>query len=93
MTDTNKKTVIKIIVASLAALLVLLVVALIINLVKLSAVKERKEQLQTQSAQLEKIIDENGKMLDYSKTSAFIENYARIYLDMIYRGEKPLDIK
>lgn len=67
--------------------MVLLVVALIINLVRLSAAGARKDELAQKSAYLDKAIDENGKLLDYCKTSSFIENYAREYLDMVYRGE------
>ena len=87
MTEANKKTIIKLVVAALAALLVLLIVALIVNLVRLSAVNDRMDSLAAQSEYLEKAIDENGKLLDYCQTSSFIENYAREYLDMIYRGE------
>lgn len=93
MTEANKRTVIKVVVAALATLLVLLIVALIINLVRLSAENERLDNLKKQSRQLEKAIDENGKLLDYCETSDFIENYAREYLDMIYRGELTIGTK
>ncbi len=87
MTDNNRKKVIKTVVASLAVLMVLLVIALIINLVRLSAANDRKDALAAKSKYLDKAIDENGKLLDYCQTPSFIENYAREYLDMVYRGE------
>ena len=93
MTEANKKTIIKIVVASLATLLVLLIVALIINLVRLSAVNDRLDEYKAQSAYLEKALAENESMLTYCKTSSFIINYAREYLNMIYRGELPLGTK
>ncbi len=93
MIASQNKTVIKIIVASLAVLLVLLIIALIVNLVRLAAANDRKESLEAQSAQLDELIDENGRMIDYCSTPEFIEDYAREYLDMIYRGEIPIEVK
>ena len=90
---TSNKTVIKIIVASLAVLLILLIVALIVNLVKLSAANKRKADLAKQSAYLDTLINENGAMIDYCQTPEFIEDYARDYLDMIYRNEIPVEVK
>ena len=84
---------IKAVVAACATFLVLLIIALIINLVRLSAETDRRDNLAAQSDKLKAAIDENGKLLDYCKTSDFIENYAREYLDMIYRGEIPIGTK
>ena len=92
MTKSTNKTIIKVIVSALAVFFVLLIVALIINLVKLSAVSGRKERLEAQAAELDKRIDENGRMLDYIETPEFIENFAREYLDMIYRDEIIFDV-
>lgn len=90
MTEANRKKVLKAVIAACATLLVLLIVALIINLVRLSAANERRDSLAAQSQQLEDAIKNNGKLLDYCKSNNFIENYAREYLDMIYRGEIPI---
>ena len=87
---TSNKTVIKIIVASLAVLLILLIVALIVNL---SAANKRKADLAKQSAYLDTLINENGAMIDYCQTPEFIEDYAREYLDMIYRDEIIIGVK
>lgn len=92
MTDSTNKTVIKIVVSALAALFVLLIIALIINLVKLSAVNDRRDRLKAQSERLDEVIDSNGKMLDYVESPEFIESYAREYLDMIYRDEIVIDV-
>ncbi len=93
MTKSSNQTIIKIVVSALAVLFVLLIIALIVNLVKLSAVNDRKERLQEQSNKLDNVIDENGKMLDYIETPEFIENYAREYLDMIYRDEIIIEVE
>ncbi len=90
-TDTNK-TVFKIIVAACAVFLVLAVVALIINLVRLGAVNARKAELEAQSAYLDTLIDSNGKMISQCESDEFIENYAREYLDMVYRDEIIFDV-
>lgn len=90
---TKNKTVIKIVVASLAVFLILLIVALIVNLVKLSAANSRKAELAEQSAYLDTVISENGAMIDYCQTPEFIEDYAREYLDMIYRDEIVIGVK
>ncbi len=87
MESSSNKTVIKIIVVSLAVLLVLLIVALIVNIAKLSAANNRKDDLAAQSAYLDTVIAENGDLIDYCQTPEYIENYAREYLDMVYRGE------
>lgn len=93
MTASTNKTVIKIVVTALAVLFVLLIVALIVNLIKLSAVNDRRDALEAQSAYLDTVIDQNGKMIDYCGTAEFVEDYAREYLDMIYRGEKIIEVK
>lgn len=93
MAFTSNKTVIKIIVAALSTLLVLLVIALIINVVKLSAVNARKDSLQAQSDKLDQLITENGALLDYVETPEYIEDFAREYLDMIYRDEIIIEVE
>lgn len=90
---TNVSTVKKIIVVSLAILLVVLIVALIVNLVKLGAVNNRRDKLAEQSAMLDRVIDENGKVLDYCGSPEFVEDYARYYLDMVKRGEIIIEVK
>ena len=72
-------------------MLLLLIIALIINLVRLSAVNSRKDALEAQNAQLAQIIENNNDMIDYCESSEFIESYAREMLDMVYRGEIPVD--
>lgn len=84
--QTNK-TVVKIVVAALAVVLVMLIVALIVNLVRLGAANSRKEELEKQNARLEQLINDNNGLIDYCRSSEFVESYAREMLDMIYRGE------
>ncbi|MDE7405671.1 MAG: septum formation initiator family protein [Clostridiales bacterium] len=85
--NNNNSSVAKLIGAALALLFVLLVVALIVNLVRLSAANDRKEALEAQSAKLDRLIDKNENMIEYCSSTEFIEEYAREYLDMVYRGE------
>lgn len=72
---------------------VLLIVALIINVVRLSAVNSRRNALAAQSAELDRVIDENNALIDYCQTPEFIEDYAREYLNMLYLGEIEIDVK
>lgn len=90
---SNRKTIKKIIVGACAVFLVLLIVALIINIVRWSAVNSRAQSLAAVSAELDKRIDANGKMIDFCSTDEFYELYAREYLDMVYRDEIILDVK
>lgn len=87
------KTVIRIVVAALAVLMVLLIVALIINLVKLGAVKDRKQSLAEQNAKLERLISETENMTEVCNSDEFVEQYAREMLDMVYRGETVIGVK
>ena len=90
MENSNKntnQTVLKIVGAALALLFVMLLIALIVNLVRLSAVRERKAALDAQNAKLEQLIQKNDDMIEYCNSTEFIEEYAREYLDMVKRGE------
>ncbi len=93
MSARTDKTVFKIIVVACSVFLVLAIIALIINLVRLSAVNSRKAELEAQSAYLDTLIDKNGDLIGYCETDEFIENYAREYLDMIYRDEILIEVK
>ena len=93
MAQNNNKTISKIIAAAVAVFLVLLVVALIYNIAKLSAANKRLDELKAQGEYLDSVIDENGALIDYCRTPEFIEQYAREYLDMIGRGEIPIEVK
>lgn len=83
----------KIIVAACAVFLALAIIALIINLVHLSAANARKAELLEQSAYLDTLIDKNESVIKYCESDEFIENYAREYLDMIYRDELPVEVE
>lgn len=87
------KTKTKVVVAALAVFMVMLIIALIINLVRLSAVNDRRDALASENARLEQLIDESKSMLDYCNSNEFIEAYAREFLDMVYRGETVIQIK
>ena len=93
MENSSNKTVIKIVTAALAVFFVLLIIALIINLVRLSAVNSRRDALAAQSAELDRVIDENNALIDYCQTPEFIEDYAREYLNMLYLGEIEIEVK
>ena len=93
MTKTQNKTIVKVVVAALAVLLVLLIIALIINLVRLSAANERKNSLEAQYERLNEIINDNNTMIDYCGSIEFVENYARYFLDMVYRDELGITVK
>ena len=76
-----------VVVAALALFMTLLVIALIVNLVRLGAANSRKEALAEQDAALARMIEQNAAMIEYCESTEFIEEYAREWLDMIYRGE------
>ncbi|MDE5593821.1 MAG: septum formation initiator family protein [Clostridiales bacterium] len=86
-TNNNNSSVARLVGVALALLFVLLVIALIVNLVKLSAANDRKDALEAQSAKLDRLIEKNDDMIEYCSSAEFIEEYAREYLDMVYRGE------
>lgn len=91
MTSVNantKRAVTKIVVSALAVLMVLLVIALIVNLVRLSAANERNRSLASQNARLDKMRNENAVRIEYCQSDEFAKDYAREYLDMVYRGEE-----
>lgn len=90
---SDKSTVFKIVAASLSVLLVLLISALIINLVRLSAANERKQSLAEQSAKLDALIESTEDMTEFCGSDEFVEQYAREFLDMIYRGETVIGVK
>lgn len=85
--NNNNSSVARLVGVALALLFLLLVIALIVNLVKLSAANDRKDALQAQSAKLDRLIEKNDNMIEYCSSTEFIEEYAREYLDMVYRGE------
>lgn len=86
-TKNTNKTVAKIITAALAVLFLMLIIALIVNLVRLGAANDRAESLRAQNERLERLIEDGKNMIDYCNSSEFVEEYAREYLDMVYRGE------
>lgn len=86
-TNNNNNSVARLVGVSLALLFVLLVIALIVNLVRLSAANDRKEALEAQSVKLDRLIEKNDNMIEYCKSAEFVEEYAREYLDMVYREE------
>lgn len=88
--NNTDKTVFKIVAIALSLLLIMLILALAINLVKLGAENERKRSLETQEEKLEQLINKNDNLIEYCQSSEFVEEYAREYLDMIYRGETPV---
>ena len=85
--NSNNNSVARLVGVALALLFLLLVIALIINLVKLGAANDRKDALEAQSAKLDRLIEKNDDMIEYCSSTEFIEEYAREYLDMVYRGE------
>ncbi len=91
--NSNRRTVKNIIIAACSVFLVLLIVALIINIVRWSAVSTRENELKAVEAELDARIDENGKLIKYCSTDEFYEQYAREYLDMIYRDEIIITVK
>ncbi len=92
MTQNNNKTIFKIVASAIAVFMVLLVIALIYNIAKLSAAKKRRNELADKAAYLDTVINDNGALIDYCQTPEYIEQYAREYLDMIYRGEIPIGV-
>ena len=84
----QKSSTIKIITIASIVLLVLLFIALVINVIKLSSLNNRKAELQTKLAEIERQIDENTDTIDYLGTDDYIDRYAREYLNMNGEGEE-----
>ena len=84
----QKSSTIKIITISSIVLLAILVIALVINVIKLSSLNNRKAELQTKLAEIERQIEENNDTIDYLGTDDYIDRYAREYLNMNGAGEE-----
>lgn len=93
MTKQQQKSVIRLITVTAVVVLVMLVIALIVNLVKLSAANARLRELEELRATLDEAIVSNSAVIDYRSSSAWVEDYARLYLDMIYNGEIPIEVQ
>ena len=84
----QKSSTIKIITIASIVLLAILVIALVINVIKLSSLNNRKAELQTKLAEIERQIEENNDTIDYLGTDDYIDRYAREYLNMNGAGEE-----
>ena len=68
--------------------LLILIAALVINVVKLSSVNAKKEQLIDNLARIEQEIKQNQDTIDYLSTDEYVDQYAREYLNMQGKNEE-----
>lgn len=88
MDKTQNIRVMQMLVIAAVVFAVLLITALIVNLVKLGGVNARQKALEAELNRLDAQIAENREMLDYRRTDAYVDAYAREYLNMIGRDEE-----
>ncbi len=82
------KKLMRILTASAIVFITLLAIALIINIVKLSNVNRRKAELQEQLSEIERRISETNSESDRISSDAYIDQYAREYLNMQGKDEQ-----
>lgn len=84
----EKNKILRIITVSAIIIISLLVIALIINIVKLSKVNAKKAKLEQELAQIERQIERNNDEIDCISSDAYIDRYAREYLNMQGKDEQ-----
>ncbi|MBO5214576.1 MAG: septum formation initiator family protein [Clostridia bacterium] len=82
------KTTLRVITVSMVLFLLILIAALVINVVKLSSVNAKKEQLIDNLARIEQEIKQNQDTIDYLSTDEYVDQYAREYLNMQGKNEE-----
>lgn len=82
------KKLMRILTASAIVFITLLAIALIINIVKLSNVNRKKAELQEQLSEIERRISETNSESDRISSDAYIDQYAREYLNMQGKDEQ-----
>lgn len=82
------KTTLRVITVSMVLFLLILIAALVINVVKLSSVNTKKEQLIDNLARIEQEIKQNQDTIDYLSTDEYVDQYAREYLNMQGKNEE-----
>ena len=66
----------------------ILLVALVVNIIRLSAVNNRREMLETQLSTIQTQISEAQDKIGYITTDEYIDQYAREYLNMQGKDEE-----
>ena len=84
----DSKKLMRILTVSAIVFIALLAIALIINIVKLSNVNRKKAELSEQLAQIERQISEVQSESDRISSDAYIDQYAREYLNMQGKDEQ-----
>ena len=82
------KTTLRVVTVSMVLFLLVLIAALVINIVKLSSVNAKKEALLNNLARIENEIKDNQATIDYLSTDAYVDQYAREYLNMQGKNEE-----
>lgn len=93
MTAQNQRKIAIIITVSVVTVFVILLIALTVNLVQLANVNSRKAELEAQDAKLAQMIKDNELAMNEHQTAAWIEQYARDYLNMIGGDEIYIQVK
>lgn len=93
MNAQNQRKIAIIITISVVTVFVILLIALTVNLVQLANASSRKADLEAQDAKLAQMIEENELAMNEHQTAAWIEQYARDYLNMIGGDEIRIEVK
>lgn len=88
MNEEKRIKIMQMITVAAVLLFVLLTVALIVNLVRLASVNSRKARLEAELNRLDAQIAANNDTIDYRQTEAYVDAYAREYLNMIGSDEE-----
>ncbi len=84
----DSKKLMRILTVSAIVFITLLAIALIINIVKLSNVNRRKAELTDELAQIERRINEINSESERISSDAYVDRYAREYLNMQGKDEQ-----
>ena len=89
----DKVKIIKIITVASVIFIILMAISLIINVIKLSGLSRRKAELEGELAAINQAIEENNEALDFMSSDTYVDQYAREYLNLIGKDEKPFNAK
>ena len=84
----EKNKIVRIITVSAVIFIVLLLIALVMNLVTLTRLNNRKAELESKLTEIREQIEANNAEIDYISSDAYIDAYAREYLNMKGKDEE-----
>lgn len=84
----NKQRNLRIITTSAIIFIVLLLVALVVNIVRLSSINSKKDDLRQRLNAINAQIESNEREIDWITTDEYIDQYAREYLNMTGKDDQ-----